>query len=139
MSLYTIITLYVVIAIILGFRLKIKGSFNTICIHNGIIYFREDGAVKSWNNETGEIIQEFRYNAKCITVNDQYLFIGEYDKLTVLDSQTNKTIILSNEAPLQLFIVDNKILSVDNDSTIKIWNLRDLKLFKEFKIKSYMI
>ncbi len=118
------------------YRLKLEGYSNNICIHNDIIYLREFKGIRSWNIETGQIIQEIRNNVMCIAASDQYLFIGEYNTITVLDLQTNKRkIISSNGGPIELYTVDDKI-SV-NESTINIWNLNDLKLFKEFKILNH--
>ncbi len=78
-----------------------------------------------------------------------------YDGLTILNLQTNEKNILSYEgsdegsdegtdegsnegaaSTTALFKVNNKIISVDYDYTIKIWNLNDLKLFKIFKNKN---
>ncbi len=51
-------------------RLKGEGWIIDICVYNDIMYSREFDAVKSWNIETGQIIQDFRYNQLtigCIT------------------------------------------------------------------------
>ncbi len=121
--------------------LKAESCIYGICIQNGAIYSREFSTVKSWNIETGQAIQEFQFHdhtvsINCFAVKDQFLFISEHCQLTVWDLQSNKSInILSDKkGPEALFIINNKIISVDDDCTIKIWNLNDLKLFKEFKI-----
>ncbi len=123
-----------------NFHLRIKGEgwINGICICNGIIYSEVSGGVRFWNIETGQLIQEFQLHfLHFFTVNDQYLFVSRYDTLTVLDFRTNKRSILSIEVadlgPVRLFIVNNKLITVNNDFTVKIWNLNDLKLDKEFK------
>ncbi len=98
-------------------------------MHNGIIYGRVFGVVTLCNIETGQRIQEFRFELiGCFTVNDQYLIASDESlttdecKLNVLDLQTNNTYILSDqgEQPQSLCIYNNKLVSVDNDSTIKI-------------------
>ncbi len=33
-----------------------------ICIHNGILYSAGSFTVRAWNTETGQIIQNFRFN-----------------------------------------------------------------------------
>ncbi len=63
---------------------------------------------------------------------NQYLYILVVTKLTVWGLQTNITNILSDRGAISLYI-SNKVFLVDNVSTIKIWNLNDLRLFKEFK------
>ncbi len=118
--------------------IKVEDFIEGICIHNGIIYTAGSFTVRTWNIETGEIIQEFRYNqVGCMTVNDQYLFVSDYNKIIALDLQTNKTDILSDEGsgegPVELLTINNKIISVNNYCNIKIWNLDDQQLFKEFK------
>ncbi len=118
-------------------RIEIEYWINGICIHNGIIYSRGYNKVRSWNIETGQMMQEFQFPFVIIhsfTANDEYLFVSDYDRIAVLDLQTNTTNVLSDGGPHRLFIVNNKIISVNNDSIIKIWNLSDLKLFKEFEI-----
>ncbi len=119
-------------------RLKGDGFISDFCNHS-IIYCRKFRGIGSWNIETGQMIQEFQYNqAVCLTVSDRYLFVNQCDKLIVDDLQTNKTIkILSNEGAVSLFIINNQIISINDESTIKIWNLNDLKLFKEFKNLKY--
>ncbi len=121
-------------------RLKTEMSFQGVSVHNGIIYGIIYGvgmeSVRSWNIETGQNIQEFRYNdIRCscnIAVNDQYLFVNDRKNLTVLNLQTNKINILSDEGPFELLLtVNNKIISIHEDCTIYIWNLNDLKLFKK--------
>ncbi len=68
-------------------------------------------------------------------VNDQYLFVSAYYNLEVVDLQTNKINILSEQRVHSLSIINSKVISVDDDCTIKIWKLNDLKLFKKFKNK----
>ncbi len=76
-----------------------------------------------------------------MTIYDQNLFVSEYDKLIALDLQTNKTNVLSCEefytGVTRLLIVNDKIIC--GNDCIKIWNLNDQKLFKEFKILGHEI
>ncbi len=64
-------------------------------------------------------------------------YVSNYNTLTVLDLQTNETITLPNEVthkgPVPLFIVNNKMITVNLYCTITILNKEDLILFKEFK------
>ncbi len=63
----------------------------------GIIYSKDTGVIRTWNIETGQIIQEFRFDALSIfAVNDQYLFVSYSKKLTVFNLQTNEPNILSD-------------------------------------------
>ncbi len=121
-----------------------RGPVNRVCIHDGIIYSAGGDTVeRSWNIETGELLQEFRGHARglaCVTVSDngQYLIVGENKKVTVWDLNKNKIInVLSGHTALvrDLCINDNnKIISASYDCTIKIWNLNDnQKLLKEYK------
>ncbi len=51
-------------------RLKRNSIINGVCIHNGIIYSKGYNVITTWNIETGQIIQEFRYDAlSCMIVN----------------------------------------------------------------------
>ncbi len=54
--------------------------------------------------------------------NDQYLFVSDDHKVTVLDLQTNEINFLSTEAedkgPVPGFKVNNKIITVNPDSTV---------------------
>ncbi len=119
-------------------RLKIADRINGICIHNGILYgtgvpiSRSWNAVESivsWNIETGQEIQEFRFDfINRISVNDQYLLVGQLDRITVLDLQTNEAKLLSDD----LCIINNKIFSINID-IIRIWDLNDLKIYKNLK------
>ncbi len=64
-----------------------------------------------------------------MTINDQYLFVTNYSRITIRDLQSNKLIntIPTDEGffeeVLGLSIVDNKIISVDYNFTLRIWNL----------------
>ncbi len=51
-----------------------------------------NNVVTTRNIETGQTIEEFRYDNKlfCIKVIEQTLFVGERDMITVWDSQANK-------------------------------------------------
>ncbi len=78
-----------------------------------------------------------------MAVGDQYLFVGR-KQITVRDLQSNKLVNDLPEqyngqytSPVQLSVYDNKFISVFEDCSIKIWNLNDLKLFKEFKKLEY--
>ncbi len=116
-------------------------SWKDICIHNDIIYGHQFGdVIKSWNIETGQIIQEFRGDKLgFMTVKDQNLFATIYDnQITVQDLQSNKliNIIPDDEGficSIVLLMVDNRIICYDNGCTIRVWNLNDLKLFKKIK------
>ncbi len=124
-----------------NFQLRIKGEgwVNGIYIHNGIIYGRVSGGIRSWNIETGQTIQEFRLYLTQFRINEQYLYANENYTLTVLDLQTNKTNLLPGEKtdrPLEFSIVNNKLITVHKDLNIKIWNLNDLKLYKEYTLDS---
>ncbi len=77
---------------------------------------------------------------RCFTVSDRYLIVTVYGKLTVRDLQSNKLIkTLSHDAypGIGLYVVNNKIIFINWNCTIKIWNLNDIKLFKEFKLSEY--
>ncbi len=115
-------------------RLHGGGYGSDIRINNGILYSRRYYTVTTWNIETGQIIQEYRFDLiSRVRVNDQYLIVGLSNKVTVLDLHTNKENTLSDKPVYDLCVINNKIISVDDDCTIKIWNLKDLKLLKEFK------
>ncbi len=96
--------------------------------------------MRSWNIETDQLIQEFRFVLlKCFKVKNQYLVGVENDEIKVLDLQSNKLIkIFLNEGKgfenlASLFIAEDKIIYVNNDCTIRILNLNDLKSLKEIK------
>ncbi len=115
-----------------------KNYISDICINNGFLYRAKYSIVTSFNIETSQIIQEYRfdYPTDYITINDNYLSISGSDEATFLDLQTGERKEFSdNRIGSALFISDNKIISVNRKSTntIKIWNLNDLKFFKEFK------
>ncbi len=78
---------------------------------------------------------------KCFTVSDRYLFVTVSGKLTVRNLRSNELIKTLSDDPefyvIGLFIIGNKIISFnfDFDLAIRIWNLNDLKLFKENFLK----
>ncbi len=120
----------------------LKGDivFDSICIHDGIIYSKGYNAVRTWNIETGQIIQKFRYNDKlfCMTLIDQNLFVGERNKITVWELQSSKLVdILSDQRVHSFCINDDKIVSLNNTGFVKIWNLNDQKLLKVYS-KPYL-
>ncbi len=115
-------------------RSKGETTIYRICIHDDIIYTEGCDVVTTWNIETGLLIQEFRYNVViCMTVKDQYLFVNNCYELTVWDLETNKLInTISDSNVNTLRINDNKILYVSDVGTIKIRDLNDQKLLKEY-------
>ncbi len=119
-------------------RLKENRPINNICIRDGIIYGARYNAVITINIETGQRIQEFQLDeVGCIVVKDQYFFVSEYDKITIWDLQSNKLInILSDRRVYSLCINNNRFISVDDAGTIKIRNLDDQKLLKEYRLSS---
>ncbi len=48
----------------LQLRIEAEVWIDRSYIHNGIIYGKISGAVRSWNIETGQRIQEFPFNKK---------------------------------------------------------------------------
>ncbi len=117
------------------YRLKGKRYVGDISIHDGIIYSEARKVITTWNLETGQLIQKFQYDhVFSMEISDKYLFVGEKDKITVWDLQSHELIdILSDQKARILSINDNRILSVDHDNTIRIRDLDDHKLLKEYK------
>ncbi len=119
-------------------NLKVPGFVRSICVHNGIIYSLESSVVRSSNIETGQIIQEFRYQyIRSFTINNHYLFIGEHDKLTVRNLQTDEITKISDQLTPDLCIINDKLVTIDIDYTIRIWNIGDQKFIKEYKNLKY--
>ncbi len=111
-----------------------------ICIHDGIIYGKVYAGIRSWNIETGELIETLTlYDVNSFAVNDQYLFFSdEYYTLKAMNLQKYSISILSYQRAFNLSIINNKLFTVD-DQNINIWNSNDLNLFKEFKDKDISI
>ncbi len=78
------------------------------------------GVVRSWNIETGQVIQQFDYITEhFLIVTDQYLIAGDNFQITVRDLQTKEIKKLSNGLTMALFTANNKIISISGIGVLR--------------------
>lgn len=114
-----------------------------------IISAGEDGLIKIWQLSLNKQILEYNHQLPVISMffdqKNNLIYIGDYSgNITILSLDNNQLIKIkeinhAHKGIIRDILINNeKIISCGEDSLIKIWDINNLSLIKEFKHNNFV-